>query len=159
MKLWLVSLWLLPPYIAAFISTPSLPLFWVSCSMYPSRNILVLCKLQQHWSLVLSFHSHHLTNWHTKTGLKLPTYTPQPPTSPGSSSSGPIPTIMHLSIRPYAPLSDGDLKKKKKKNRGGWLTLSLTYILLFILCLIGDFTGTNAGEGESENNCCSCVIS
>lgn len=76
----------------------------------------------------------------TLIGLKLPTYTPQPPTSPGSSSSGPIPTIMHLSIRPYAPLSDGDVKKKKK-NRGG------------------DFTGTNGGEGESDTNCCRCVIS
>lgn len=75
----------------------------------------------------------------TLIGLKLPTYTPQPPTAPGSSSSGPIPTIMHLSIRPYAPPSEGEPKKKKKRSVNG---------------------ETNDGdEGESDTNCCHCVIS
>jgi hypothetical protein len=76
----------------------------------------------------------------TLIGLKLPTYTPQSPASPASSSSGPIPTIMHLSIRPYAPPSEGDIKKKKKYRN------------------VGDFTGTNGGEGDSDANCCRCVI-
>jgi len=72
----------------------------------------------------------------TLIGLKLPMFTPT------SSSSSPIPTIMHLSIRPFLPPSEGDLKKKKKRN------------------LNGDFTGTNNGDMEgSENNCCHCVIS
>lgn len=74
----------------------------------------------------------------TLIGLKLPTYTPQPPTSPGSSSPGPIPTIMHLSIRHYAPVTDGDLKKNKRSVNGD---------------------ANNGGEGESETNCCHCVIS
>jgi len=73
----------------------------------------------------------------TLINLKLPTYTPESPT--GSSSSSPIPTIMHLSIRPYLPLGDGDLKKKKKLSING---------------------GTNTGDvGESGSSCCHCVIS
>lgn len=67
----------------------------------------------------------------TLISLKLPTYTPQPPTS-GLSSSSPIPTIVHLSIRLYQPLSDDP-----KKNRR-----------------IGN------GDGDaSDANCCHCVIS
>uniref|UniRef100_A0A8H7XLS1 Ubiquitin-like domain-containing protein n=1 Tax=Psilocybe cubensis TaxID=181762 RepID=A0A8H7XLS1_PSICU len=53
--------------------------------------------------------------------LKLPTYTPQQPSSSSSpSAAAPIPTIMHLSIRPYAPPNDGDgLKKKKRRGQDG----------------------------------------
>ncbi|CAA7268313.1 unnamed protein product [Cyclocybe aegerita] len=53
--------------------------------------------------------------------LKLPTHTPQQPplatpTSPSSAGAGPTPTIMHLSIRPYAPPGEGDTIKKKRRR-------------------------------------------
>lgn len=74
-------------------------------------------------------------HYRIKLGLKLPTYTPQPPTSSGSSTSSPIPTIVHLSVRSYLPLSEGgDPKKKKKKwcNMIGWLPLSFGVPFLLI---------------------------
>lgn len=76
----------------------------------------------------------------TLTSLKLPMHIPQPPTSP--SSSGPITTIMHLSIRPTAPAGEGDGLKKRKK-RG----------------INGDFHGTNREDERESGNCCHCVIS
>lgn len=71
----------------------------------------------------------------TLIALKLPTYTPQPPTSPVSSSSGPIPTIVHLSIRPYAPLSGGEPNKKRRNATD------------------------QRNDAESDTNCCHCLIS
>jgi len=70
----------------------------------------------------------------TLISLRLPTYTPQ--STPDSSSSGPTPTIVHLSIRLYQPLND-DPKKKNKR-----------------------IIGTNNGDDDgSEATCCHCVIS
>ncbi|KAF9555628.1 hypothetical protein CPC08DRAFT_780203 [Agrocybe pediades] len=52
--------------------------------------------------------------------LKLPTYTPPSIVSqPSTPGSGPVPTIMHLSIRPYAPPQESEGVFKKKKRRGG----------------------------------------
>ncbi|KAF8799771.1 hypothetical protein BYT27DRAFT_7119759 [Phlegmacium glaucopus] len=97
----------------------------------------------------------------TLIGLKLPAHIPQPPTSPGPSSSGPVPTIMHLSIRPYAPPGEGDgLKKKKRRGANGWSPMSLTGIQSFLtrILLAGDSPGTNNEDGPESGTSCCCLI-
>ncbi|PPR04277.1 hypothetical protein CVT26_004067 [Gymnopilus dilepis] len=78
----------------------------------------------------------------TLTKLKLPTYTPLPSSTPATpSSTGPTPTIMHLSIRPYAPPNEGD-GLKKKKRRGG-----------------DDNSANNEPlDEEGGAGCCRCII-
>lgn len=83
----------------------------------------------------------------TLTNLKLPTHTPQS-TSNGSGSTTPPPTatIVHLSIRPYAPPGDGDAPKKKKRGRAGDANNSPT--------------GMNGARDEQAGGagCCGCVV-
>ncbi|KAF8157068.1 hypothetical protein B0H34DRAFT_484626 [Crassisporium funariophilum] len=80
----------------------------------------------------------------TLINLRLPTHTPQQPSSPQTSSSGPTPTIVHLSIRPYPPPGEGDPMKKTKNRRGQHASFS---------------GGNGANEPDGEAGCCrSCII-
>ncbi|TFK33983.1 ubiquitin-related domain-containing protein [Crucibulum laeve] len=56
---------------------------------------------------------------------------------------GPIPTIVHLSIRPYAPPGEGDAIKKKKGKRAASST---------------DVSPSTADETHTGGGCCGCVI-
>lgn len=72
----------------------------------------------------------------TLTTLKFPTHTPQP-------GPAPTPTIVHLSIRPYAPASDSDLKKKRKSIRAADANTHIS---------------NATGEESSSAGCCGCII-
>jgi len=77
----------------------------------------------------------------TFTKLNLPTHVPQPPDSAPPSIAPPS-TIVHLSIRPYAPVPEDDLQKKKVRRRRG------------------RSDGESDGEEITDSGCCSsCVIS
>jgi hypothetical protein len=60
---------------------------------------------------------------------------------PVSSSTSPLATIMHLSIRPYALPGQADgVKKKKRRGRS-------------------DTLGSNEGDQETDGSgCCKCII-
>ncbi|KAF8067986.1 ubiquitin-related domain-containing protein [Lyophyllum atratum] len=73
----------------------------------------------------------------TLSKLKFPTHTPQ-------SSPGPIPTIVHLSVRPYAPPGENDLKKKRARNRTSDANPQPS-------------TG-NDGEQNRGAGCCGCIV-
>jgi len=83
----------------------------------------------------------------TLTKLSFPSYTQPSPSQ--STSTAPLPsTIVHLSIRPYAPPSDDDALKKKGRRRT-------------ILGRGGSGPGdAEDGEvgGEGSGCCCGCVI-
>jgi hypothetical protein len=75
----------------------------------------------------------------TLTNLKLPTFTP---TQGSTSSPGPVPTIVHLSIRPYL-LPEGDAIKKKKKR---------------VQVDDNTPTGEEPNPNTDDTPCCRCII-
>ncbi|KIM42452.1 hypothetical protein M413DRAFT_444873 [Hebeloma cylindrosporum] len=73
----------------------------------------------------------------TLTNLKLPTHTPLSE----CSTAGPPSTVMHLSIRPFAPPTDDDAIKKKRRRGQDDGSMS-----------------NGAGNPLDEAGCCRCII-
>ncbi|KAG6829094.1 hypothetical protein H0H92_005707 [Tricholoma furcatifolium] len=68
--------------------------------------------------------------------INFPTHTPQ-------SNPAPTPTIVHISVRPFAPPGETELKKKRKSRQSGDLDPDAP---------------SGAGDEGSSAGCCGCII-